>query len=329
MTECLVVGGSGYVGLELVRQLAKRGDNVHVLVRSDQPAGMPGVWLKGDITRADTIQAALGGHRFDVIHHVASLPGDTGDPVQMVTANLLGLTNLLVYARDTQVKRFVLASSCSAYEWYPATKFNPPDYMPVDEEHPKRPRDMYASTKRAQEILATTFYHQYGLPATVLRLTAVVGPGGRGGGRSWREFAEKLEQGKSVQIPHFSPDELCHYVDLRDVARMHIVAGEHPNAVGEIFNCCGPAPTRGSEFSEIVERVVPGIKAETGFPWSMAQGGEVSFDMSKAKKLLGFEPQYTLADSVQSIKDWVDAGGLEEDRAAADKMFGTGVRTDE
>ena len=252
MQKALVVGGSGYVGRELVRQLTEKGDRVHIICRSDRPGGMPGVWLKGDITRLETIETVLGNHRFDTIYHVASLPGDTGDPIQMVAVNVLGLTNMLVYARDTRVKRLVLSSSISVYGWYPATRFSPPDYMPVDEEHPMRPMDMYSSTKRAQEIVAMTFYHQYGLPVTALRLTAVVGPGGRGGGRSWREFAEQLSEGKSIQLPHFSPNELCHYVDLRDVARMHIVVGEHANAIGEIFNCCGPELTRGSEFIELI-----------------------------------------------------------------------------
>ena len=326
MTRSLVVGGSGYIGRELVRQLASRGDEVFVLGRSPQPEGMPGRWLQGDITYNDSIGAILGGLELDVIYHVASLPGDTGDPLQMVTVNLVGLTNLLVYARDAEVKRFVLSSSISAYEWYPATKFAPPDYMPVDEEHPARPKDMYASTKLLQEVLALTFYHQYGLPVTALRLTAVVGPGGRGGGRGWREFAEMLAEGESVQIPHFSLDELCHYVDLRDVARMHIAAGEHPNAAGEVFNCCGPGPTRGSEFAAILESIIPGIRVETGFPWSMAQGGEIEFDMSKAKRLLEFEPRYSMAATIQSIKAWVDAGGLEEDRAEGDSAYSGGVQ---
>ena len=325
MAKCLVVGGSGYVGRELCRQLADRGNEVFVFGRSDQPAGAPGVWLKGDITKQDTIQAALGDYKFDIIHHLASLPGDTGDPVQMVTVNLLGLTNMLVYARDTEVKRFVLASSLSAYEWFPATKFNPPDYMPVDEEHPTRPKDMYSSTKRMQEILALTFHHQYGLPVAVLRLTAVVGPRGSGGGRGYRDMAEKLEEGKSVQIPHFTMAELCHYVDIRDVARLHIAAGEHPNAVGEIFNCSAAAPTRGSEFAEIIDRIVPGIEVEVGFPWSMAQGEELSLDMSKAKRLLDFEPQYSLEDAIWSIKEWVDAGGLEDGPSEADRQYGSGV----
>ena len=162
MGKHLVVGGTGYVGRELCRQLGDRGEDVFVLSRSRPPGSLPGVWLKGDITQEETVRAALGDHRFDVIYHVASLPGDTGNPVQMATVNVLGLTHMLAYARDTEAKRFVLSSSISAYEWYPGTKFSAPDYMPVDEEHPKRSRDMYSSTKRVQEILAMTF-RKFGL----------------------------------------------------------------------------------------------------------------------------------------------------------------------
>ncbi len=326
MARSLVVGGSGYIGRELVRQLAARGDDLFVFGRSPQPEDMPGRWLQGDITQPESIGDVLSGLDFDVIYHVASLPGDTGDPLEMVTVNMLGLTHLLVHARDAGVKRFVLSSSISAYEWYPATKFVPPDYMPVDEKHPARPKDMYASTKRMQEELALTFYHQYGLPVTALRLTAVVGPGGRGGGRGWREFAEMLAEGESVQIPHFSLDELCHYVDLRDAARMHIAAGEHPKAPGEVFNCCGPGPTRGSEFAAILENIIPGIQVETGFPWSMAQGGEIEFDMSKAERVLDFTPRYSMRETIESIKAWVDAGGLEEDRPESDSAYSSGVQ---
>ena len=148
MANCLVVGGSGYVGRELCRQLDERGNEVSVFDYVGQSFRVRGKWLKGDITRADSIQTSLGDLHFDAIYHLASLPGDTGDPDQMVSVNVVGLNHMLVYARDIKVKRFVLTSSCSAYEWYPATKFNPPDYSPVDENHPTRPKDMYSSTKR-------------------------------------------------------------------------------------------------------------------------------------------------------------------------------------
>ena len=243
----------------------------------------------------------------------------------MVRVNVNGCLNMLEYARASGAPRFVLSRQHSAYEWYPATKFNPPDSMPVREDHPCRPRDMYSSTKRMQELLAMTFFHQYHLPATVLRLTAVVGPGGAGAaavGASSRPNSPRARASRSLD---FSAGELCHYVDYRDVAAMHLAAAQEPGAVGEIFNCCGPAPTRGSEFAAAVQALAPGIKVEYGFPWSMAQGGEIAFDMSKAKRLLGFAPRYSLADSVRSIKDWIDGGGLTE-AAAGRETFGSGMK---
>jgi len=326
MTKSLVIGGSGFVGQELCRQVTQRGDALYVLGRSLRPRDALGHWLQGDITDERSLRAALSDDEFDVIYHTASLAGDTGDPLQMVNVNLVGLTHVLLYARDTRVKRFVLTSSVSALEWYPGTQFTPPDYLPVDEAHPARPKDMYATTKRAQELLALTFYHQYGVPVTALRLTTVVGPAGRGGGRSWRDFAEQLHAGEKVQLPMFSPQEQCHYVDLRDAARMHIVVSEHPAAVGEIFNCAGPAPIRGADFAAIIQRLVPGIAVEFGFPWSMAQGGEIAFDMTKARRLLGFEPRFTLEDSIRSILEWAAAGGLDEGRPAGDSSFFPGRR---
>jgi len=309
MANVLLTGGTGFIGRELIAQLVARGDSVVSFSRRKPTLDVQ--WIEGDITSAKELGLQLKHVDPEVIYHLGSLPGDTGNPQQMIDVNITGLTNMLEFARNRGVKRFVLASSISAYEWFPATKFRPPLEMPVTEEHVCRPQDIYASSKRMQEILAETYYHQYSVPTTTLRVTAVIGPHGSGGGTMWREFAEQLQRGDKVQLPMFSANELSHFVDLRDVAQMHIVAAEHPNAVGQIFNCCSAHATRGLEFAEIVEQLVPSAQAVFGFPWSMAQGGEIEFSMAKMKSLLDHEPHYTLHDAIQSIFDWVQAGGLE------------------
>lgn len=323
MKDVLVTGATGYVGTELVSQLLKSGKKVTGLGRTVPQEKIP--FIKADLTDYRSLSEALNGSTFDTIMHIASLPGDTGKPLDMVRVNVNGCQNILEFARQSKVDRVVIASSISAYQWYPATKFSPPDYIPVDEKHPCTPKDMYSTTKLIQEQLAMTYYHQYDLAVSVLRLTAVVGPAGKGGGRGWLEFARCLSEGKKVQIPHFSSEELCHYIDIRDVARMFIAAAEHKGAVGEIFNCVGPAPVKGLEFASIVKKLYPDIEIEMGFPWSMAQGGEIYFSMEKAKKLIDFEPLYSLEDTIKSIKDWIDEGGLDKSKTDTMEKYGDGV----
>ncbi|MBL7047743.1 MAG: NAD(P)-dependent oxidoreductase [Candidatus Marinimicrobia bacterium] len=291
------------MGNELTRQLLEKKYTVTVLDRFKKD--IPYVKsIKADITNKNEVHDILKDENFDLVFHLASLPGDTGNPKQMIDVNVLGLMNILEWVRTIQVKKFVLTSSISALEWYPGTKFVEPKYIPVDEEHPANPKDMYSTTKRMQELLTKTYFHEFHVPISILRLVAVIGPGGKGGGRSWYEFARMLKQDKKVQIPHFNENEICHYVDVRDVARMHIVLGEHQDALGEIFNCCAKKASSGADFKKIIHKISPNKEIEFGYPWSMAQGHEIQFSMEKAKKILGFEPKYSLEDSILNIYEW-------------------------
>ncbi|MBN1299387.1 MAG: NAD(P)-dependent oxidoreductase [Actinobacteria bacterium] len=306
--KALVVGGSSFIGEELIKELLKSKQDFIVTynksIINDKDKNIK--IIKIDITDKSSLDK-LYKYDFDTVFHLASLPGDTGNPEQMVNVNITGLQNMLELALKKNVKKFILTSSISAVGWYPPTKkFEKPLYLPVDEIHPCRPVDMYTATKRMQEILAIAYYHQYKLPVSVLRLTLVVGPAGRGGGEFWKEFALSLKEGKEIQLPVYSEKEVLHFVDIRDVANMHIKAAESEKADGEIFNCCARDPFSGEDFKKIIKKMYPEMKISLGFPWSLSQGNALYFDMSKAKKLLDFEPEYNLKDSIYNIAQWVE-----------------------
>jgi len=328
MPKVLVVGGMGFVGGEIVRQSIERGDTVSILdIIPSNDNNMESI--VADLTNQESVDKALMGKSFDVIYHAASFPGDTGDARQMMALNVNGLLNVLDWAKDNPVNRVVITGSICSYGWYPVKEFMRPRYLPVDEEYPvhsKDIKDMYCATKRMQEIIAYSYYNLYEVPTTVLRLTTVIGSAGKGGGRAWREFAIGMKEKKKAQVQMFTAEEKYHFVDIRDVAAAHITAGEHSKAAGEIFNIAAKKPTTGNNFIEAMKKVDPEVEIEFGFPWSMTQGGQLYFETKKAKELIGFETKYDLVDSLQSIKDWIDSGGLEEDeRGAMDNKYGTGI----
>ena len=235
MSKALVIGGMGFVGGEIVHQLKERGDDVSILdiiPSSDNSVKS----LVADLVEQQAVFNSLKGKNFDVIYHTASFPGDTGNPREMMGLNVNGLMNVLDWAKGNPVKRIVITGSICSYGWYPSTGFRKPKYLPVDEEYPietKDIKDMYCATKRMQELLAISYYSLYQVPTVVLRLTTVIGPAGKGGGSAWHDFAIGMKEKKKAQVQMFTPEEKYHFIDIRDVARAHIVAAEHPKASGE------------------------------------------------------------------------------------------------
>lgn len=299
MATSLVTGGTGFVGRTLVRSLLERGDVVAVLSRRPPAADVE--WLSADLTDAEVTSRALRGRHFDVIYHTASLAGDTGHPEEMMRVNVGGLHTLLEFARRTRPGRFVLTGSISACGWYPPTPYIHPVSLPVNEEHPCWPRDMYCLTKRMQEELALTYFHQYGVPVVVLRLPSVMGPNASGGSQTWGDFAQQARAGGRVPVPMHSAEEVNHYVDVRDVATGHILAASAPEAIGEIFNLAGPKEISGEELAEVIRQLIPGAETYYADGWTSAQGHQLYFDIRKARNNLGYRPQYSVANSLRDM----------------------------
>ena len=187
--KILITGSAGFIGFHLSRRLLARGDAVVGLdnlndyydvtlkeARLAQLTGRPGFrFVKGDLTDRKGIAALFAEARPQRVVHLAAQAGvrySLEQPHAYVDSNLTGFLNILEGCRHTRVEHLVFASSSSVYGANTVTPFSV--HHNVD-----HPVSLYAATKKAGELMAHTYSHLYGLPATGLRFFTVYGPWGR------------------------------------------------------------------------------------------------------------------------------------------------------
>jgi nucleoside-diphosphate-sugar epimerase len=176
MALYLVTGGAGFIGSHTVDELLRRGASVRVLdnlstgKRENLPEALPHIDLiEGDVASLETVRRAVEG--VDYVLHLAALPSvprSIADPLASNQANVLGTLNVLVTARDADVRRVVYASSSSVYGDNPT--------LPKREDLPTVPLSPYAVSKLAGENYCRAFHRVYGLATVALRYFNVFGP---------------------------------------------------------------------------------------------------------------------------------------------------------
>ena len=180
--EALVTGGAGFIGSHLVDALLDRGD--HVVVVDDLSTGRRenlddavakgAVLVETDITDAAAVAKALETGRPEVVFHLAAqidVRRSVSDPVFDLGVNVGGTLNLLEAARQTQARRFVLASTGGAIYGEGSGR-----QLPLDEQAECRPDSHYGQSKYAAEGYLSLYGRLYGLSAIALRLGNVYGP---------------------------------------------------------------------------------------------------------------------------------------------------------
>ncbi len=189
MTNILVTGAAGFIGSHLAHRLLDRGDTVvgldnlndyyEVQLKKDRLARLTGregfTFIPADLADRAAIEGLFQQHRFDKVVNLAAQAGvrySLQNPHAYVDSNLVGFTNILEGCRHAQVQHLVYASSSSVYGANTTMPFSV--HHNVD-----HPVSLYAATKKANELMAHTYSHLYGLPTTGLRFFTVYGPWGR------------------------------------------------------------------------------------------------------------------------------------------------------
>ena len=294
MATYLVTGGAGFIGSNLVEALIERGHMVRVLDdfstgrRENLTPFLSHIELiEGSLVDPDTCRRAVAEVDY-VLHQGAlpSVPKSMLHPVETHAVNVDGTLNILVAARDANVKRFVYAASSSAYGDTPV--------LPKVESMMASPKSPYAVQKYTGELYCRVFYERFGLETVALRYFNIFGP--RQDPKSPYSAVIPLFVGTCMrnEAPKINGDgDISRdFTFIENVVFANLLACEAPiTAVGEVFNvACGHRVSLIELVDVIRAEVGSGQKPVFGPP----REGDVKHslaDISKAERLLGYTPQ--------------------------------------
>ncbi len=285
-SRVLVTGAAGYIGRHLLKQLSHRGVTVRGFSRRTSPV-IPGLadWYQGDITNPLEVRQAAAG--CEAIVHLACLPLGAGrkNPAEAFQVNGNGTLNVLQAASELGQLQVVYASTGQVYA--------PSNRLPLREYDPTQSDSPYAAAKLCGEIMAHSFATELGLPVTTLRLFNVYGQPADGSQRATVEniFLKRLLAGQAPVIKG-NPAEGRDFIHIDDVCQAFCLALEQPT-VGEVINIGGGVLTTLLELAQHLIHLThsslePVVEASDKAPV------QFQADITRAKHLLGFQPQISV-----------------------------------
>jgi len=276
--KVLVTGGLGKVGQWVVRELIDGSDgkpahDVTVFDRIAGPERGPVKYLAGDIQDlGQVMEAAVGA---DAVIHLAAIHNPNLATASVVyQTNVVGTFNVHHAALRFGVKRVVSASSNAIVGWSYSDSFEP-DYLPIDENHPLRPQDVYGLSKEIGETIARSYSRQ-GVETVILRPSGVVTP---------EELAQLKKDGgrKPSSFQAFS------YIDARDLAVAFRLAVEKPLASDSVMFVVADDSNVAEPLCDLLPRLRPSI----GDKARALTGTTAAYPNRRAKELLGWQPRYS------------------------------------
>lgn len=289
----LFTGASGKAGRHVAPYLASRG---HVVLNADlQPLGADGVDdLTVDLTDPGQTWGALtsyanfgelepgtGRPTFDAVVHFAALARILIAPdCETFRVNTLSTYNVLEAATKLGIGKIIIASSETTYGICFADGEVKPDYVPIDEDHPTVPHDAYAMSKVANEICAKSFHARTGADIFALRLNNVIEP---------HEYAENFPS--FMENPDLRRRNIFGYIDVRDLGQMVERCLATDGLGYQVLNVANADMSVNLTSDEVRARYYEGV------PVQREMGAQETFyDISRARELVGFDPQHSWRD---------------------------------
>jgi len=327
--KVLVTGAAGFIGSHVAKLLVGRGDEVVGLDNLNDyydPAlkharlawlnPLPGFrCVEMDVGERDRMAALFAAEKFDRVVHLAAQAGvrySLENPHAYVDSNLIGFLNVLEGCRHAGVQHLVYASSSSVYGANRTMPFSV--HHNVD-----HPLSLYAATKKANELMAHTYSHLYGIPTTGLRFFTVYGPWGRPDMALFL-FTRAILEGKPIEVFNYGKhrrdftfiddivDGVIRVLD-RPAAPSADWSGEHPDpgssaAPYRIYNIGNNQPVELLRYIEIIEDCI-GRKAEKILrPMQPGDVPDTYADVDDLTRDAGYRPTTPVEVGVPRFVEW-------------------------
>jgi UDP-glucuronate 4-epimerase len=307
----VVTGAAGFVGSRLSHALLDRGDTVLGLDNLNDYyspvlkernlallAERPGFrFVQGDLRDAPLLLELFQEFKPDAVAHLAAMAAvrySVQHPLIYGEVNVQGSMNLLDAARQTGQPRCVLASTGSVYGADTPIPFQ--ETASAD-----RPLAPYPASKRAMELMAHSYQHIWKLPTTIVRFFNVYGPFGRPDMMPW-QWTEKIQRGEPLTL--FNGGRMKRDWTYVDDIVAGMISALDAGLEWEIVNLGCGNPVENLRFVEILEELL-GRKAEIIDTPTPSSEPLITFaDISKARRLLGFEPKINVEEGLARFVAW-------------------------
>ena len=312
----LVTGGAGFIGSNICESLLQNGNKVTCLdnfatgkeENINHLLNHPNfTLLRGDIRNLEDCHSACKG--VDYIMHEAALgsvPRSINDPITSNAVNVSGFLNMLVAARDANVKRFVYAASSSTY--------GDSKGLPKVEDVIGKPLSPYAITKYVNELFADIFSKTYGLETVGLRYFNVFGRKQDPKGAYAAVIPKFVMQFMKYESPTINGDGSYSrdftYIDNVIEMNVRSIVTENKEAVNTVYNVAFGERTDLNELigllKENLSKFDPKIK-DVEIKYGTTRQGDVPHSLAsidKAKELLGYNPQYNIKSGLEEAVNW-------------------------
>ena len=307
--NCLVTGGAGFIGSNLIKALLEQGHAVRVLdnfstgKRENLGPYLDRIELiEGDIRSYHIVHEAA--RDIEVIFHQGALPSvprSINDPITSNQVNVEGTLNILNAARDTGVRRVTYASSSSIYGENPA--------LPKKEDMMPQPISPYAVAKLAGEKYCQVFTRTYGLETVSLRYFNVFGCGQDPQSQYAAVvplFITAFLDGAQITV-NGDGEHSRDFTFIDNVVQANILAATAPKAAGEVFNiACGTRTT----LNQMLNHIRNFTETDTQIVHGPARPGDVKHsqaNIQKARELLGYNPQISAEMGLRLSVEWYRA----------------------